>query len=177
MINRKLQPCFTFKIDGAGPVCHAIKRYVHVTEEGDAADIFDKSLPGPEDPMFQKPKKPVKWRKSKSKKILYELLMDGTIPLEEDESMPALDIYLMDPEFADYPFDKFKAGLNRLRKKIVDLDTRADEDLEAFRNYKLHHKPSLFSHKGYIQWQGSTAQELLCRTLVLCRCLVEKDLL
>lgn len=161
MINRKMQPCYTFKIDGTNESCHAIKRYVHVTEEGDAANIFDKLLPGPEDPIFAKPKKQVKWRKSKSKKILYELLMDGIIPLEEDQLMPAQDIYLMDPEFANYSFDTFKAGLNRLRKKIAELASRAEEDLEAFRNYMQHHKPSLFSHKGYIQWQGSTAQELL----------------
>jgi hypothetical protein len=48
-----------------------------------------------------------------------------------------------------------------LRAKIKELDFRADEDLEAFRTYKRNHKPSLFSHKGYVQWQGSTAQELL----------------
>ena len=69
-INRKLQQCYTFRVEedgGNGALCHAIKRYVHVTEEGDAADLFDPSLPGPDDPMFQKPKKKVKWRKSESK--------------------------------------------------------------------------------------------------------------
>ena len=161
LINGKLQQCYTFKIDGTGEICHAIGRYVYVYEEGDADNLFDPSLPGPDDPAFQKSKKPVKWRKSEAKKILYNLLMTGAIPIEEDKSMPARDVYIMDPAFAEYDFDKFKSGLNRIRKKIIELDNRADEDLKAFRNYKQHHKPSIFSHKGYIQWQGSTAQELL----------------
>jgi len=58
---------------------------------------------------------------------------------------------------------KIQNRLNRLRDKVLDLNKRADDDLEAFKNYKKNHKPSLFSQKGYIQWhwQGSTAQELL----------------
>ena len=54
-INRKQQQCYTFKVEADGAnatICHAIKRYVHVTEEGDAADLFDPSLPGPEDLVF-----------------------------------------------------------------------------------------------------------------------------
>jgi hypothetical protein len=35
-------------------------------------------------------------------------------------------------------------------------------DQEAFNNFKqAAHPPSLFSHKGYIQWQGSQAQKSL----------------
>ena len=58
-------------------------------------------------------------------------------------------------------FDKFEGRLKRLRDKIAELDNRADDDLAAFNNYKKNHKPALFSHKGYTQWQGSMAQELL----------------
>ena len=73
VINRKQQHCFVFEVGGER--CYAIQRYVHVVEEGAAADLFDPSLPGPDDPMFQKPKKPKKWRKSKAKKILYNQLI------------------------------------------------------------------------------------------------------
>jgi hypothetical protein len=165
LVNRKQQKCYTFTIDGGeeedGAMCYAIQRYVHVFEEGDTAKLFNPSLPGPNDQIFQKTKKEAKWRKSKTKKLLYDFLMDGTVPMEEDGSMMIEDIYALEEEFAEFELDKFKAGLSRLRKKIKELESRADKDLEAFRNYKKNHKPALFSHKGYIQWQGSTAQELL----------------
>jgi hypothetical protein len=38
---------------------------------------------------------------------------------------------------------------------------RTKDDKEDFKNYKQNHLPSSFSHKGYIQWQGSKAQKLL----------------
>jgi hypothetical protein len=34
-------------------------------------------------------------------------------------------------------------------------------DIEAFDNYRRNHQPSLFSHHGYPEWQGSEAQKLL----------------
>ena len=34
-------------------------------------------------------------------------------------------------------------------------------DVEAFDNYRRNHQPSLFSHHGYPEWQGSEAQRLL----------------
>jgi hypothetical protein len=166
LINRKEQFCYTFHVDGNSEVCHAIKRYVHVLEEGEASELFDPSLPGPE--QFEKEqaakaktKKKLKWRKSKAQQILYGMLVDGTVPMEDDPNMPLEDIYLLDEEFSKFEYEQFKGRLNRLRAKIVEMDNRANADLEAFRVYKQNHKPSLFSHKGYIQWQGSTAQELL----------------
>jgi hypothetical protein len=167
-INKKQQPCYTFRVEGADTICYAIQRYVHVFEEGDHNKLFDPNEPPPrqrrskkkkEQQQQSKEKKKNKWRKSKAKQILYEMLLDGTVPMEN--TMPLEDIYLLDEEFDNFDFDKFKGRLDRLKKKIRELDSRADEDLEAFRIYKRNHKPSLFSHKGYIQWQGSTAQELL----------------
>lgn len=166
MINRKQQECYTFTIDGADPssdVFYAIKRYVHVFEEG--IDAFDTTLPGPPKENILEEKK-VKWKKSKAKRILYDLLMDGTIPMEDKDAdgnvtMPIEDIFLLDGEFAKYRFDMFAGRLKRLRDKIKELDNRAAADLLLFNNYKSNHKPSLFSHKGYIQWQGSAAQEWL----------------
>ena len=101
-VNGKLQRCYTFEIDGVGDICHAIGRYVDVYEEGDTANLFDPSLPGPDNPALQKPKKPPKWRKSEAKKILYNLVMEGAVPMKEDGSMPARDVYIMDPAFAEY---------------------------------------------------------------------------
>ena len=75
--------------------------------------------------------------------------------------MPLENIFILSDEFKKYSFEKFGARLKALREKVQDLNNRADNDFIAFQNYKAHNKPALFSHKGYIQWQGSTAQELL----------------
>lgn len=164
-INRKLQKCYTFSVvdDENDLLCHAIQRYVHVFEEGDTEKLFDRSLPGPAPPKTKK----IKWRKSKAKKLLHQLIMDGRIPL--DDSMRPEDIYQLDEELAEelnkYDYNKFASRFRSLKTKILELDKRADEDLEAFRNYKKNHTPSLYSHKGYVQWQGSTAQELLWKDL------------
>jgi hypothetical protein len=161
-INKRQQPCYTFRVDGDDTICYAIKRYVHVFEEGDHDKLFDPNenqRPSQRSNQQQHENKKNKWRKSKAKKILYDMLLDGTVPM--DNTMPLEDIYLLDEEFAKFDFARFRGRLNRLNAKIKELDSRADEDLEAFRTYKRNHKPSLFSHKGYVQWQGSTAQELL----------------
>jgi hypothetical protein len=57
--------------------------------------------------------------------------------------------------------DLFKSRLRFLRKKILELDDRAADDRKAFDIYNKNHHVSHFSHKGYIQWQRSDAQELL----------------
>jgi hypothetical protein len=85
-----------------------------VYEEGSTTNLFDPSPPGPDDPTFQKPKKPPKCQKSEAKKLLYNLLMEGAEPINEDGSMPAHDVSIMDPAFAEYDYDTFKAGLNRI---------------------------------------------------------------
>ncbi len=160
-VNKKDQECFVFEENGVD--YHAVKRYFKVIEEGDASGFFP-----PEEAAaqrrakeaadaFKEPK--VKWRKSKAKRILYELLMDGTIPL--DDTMPFEEFFLLSQEFASYDPEKFKSRLRSLRDKISELDKRAEEDRKAFDVYKKNHEVSLFSHKGYIQWQGSDAQDLL----------------
>jgi hypothetical protein len=40
----------------------------------------------------------VKWRKSKAKRILYDLLRDGTVSLKN--TMPIEEIFALSPEFA-----------------------------------------------------------------------------
>jgi hypothetical protein len=67
----------------------------------------------------------------------------------------------MSTEFQKYSFDKFESRLKALRVKIESLNTRAKEDQQGFEIYKTNHKPALFSHKVYIQWQGSKSQEFL----------------
>lgn len=97
---------------------------------------------------------------------MYDFLRDGTIPLVQtdihgNETMSIDEILNLDEEFSLYDPDKFKLRLRSLRKKILELDDRAADDRKAFDVYNKNHHVSHFSHKGYIQWQGSDAQELL----------------
>jgi hypothetical protein len=41
------------------------------------------------------------------------------------------------------------------------LNKRVDDDWEAYQVYISNHELAIFSSKGHIQWQGSTAQEML----------------
>jgi hypothetical protein len=105
------------------------------------------------------------WRKSKAKQLLYQDMRDGRVTLDKDdlgedgEKMKLRDIYTLRPEFAEYHYEYFSARVSLLRKTINDANSRAEQDQEAFDNFKARHPPSLLSHKGYIQWQGSDAQQ------------------
>ena len=135
-VNKKQQQCYTFWL--AGAKCHAVASHVKVLEEGKRGDLFDD--PGPEEdeypdesPNFKEPK--TKWRNSKAKRLLYASLMEGVVPMDRT-TMSIHEIYLLHPELALYSFDKFEGRLERLRKKIEELDNQADDDLAAFENYK-----------------------------------------
>jgi hypothetical protein len=92
--------------------------------------------------------------------------LDGIIPSDpNDKTMALEEIYRLDEEFCKYSFRRFASRLKAVREKIRENCNRADKDLAAFENYKRNHSPSIFSHKGYIHYQGSTAQELLLEDL------------
>ncbi len=94
-----------------------------------------------------------------SKECSLYLILEGVVPLENDGSMTTEEILLLHEDLPLYDPDKLPERLVRLRQSIRDANNRADEDLQAFRPYKKNHKPALFSHKGYLQWHGSDAQE------------------
>lgn len=117
---------------------------------------------------FKEPK--IKWKKSKAKSLLYKDIKEGRVPLEaKDENgktqMDLKDIYAMHPEYKEYDYSKFSSRVSSLRKTIKELKDRAAVDLELFNNFKANHPPSLFSHKGYEQWQGSRAQIRLLKDI------------
>jgi hypothetical protein len=105
----------------------------------------------------------VKWRKSNAKRLLYEDIMSGKISRETDgvddhgEEMQLLQIYASRPAFAEYRYDKFSSPLSSLWKTICEANRRTEEDQKAYDNFKARHPPSLYSKKGYVQWQGSDA--------------------
>ena len=121
----------------------------------------------PPQPRGGKKKEPkIKWKKSKARALLYADIKEGRVPLvaKDADGKPTMalkDIYALHPEFQDYDYGKFSSRVSGVRKIIQGCTNRAAADLAAFNNYKANHPPSVSSHKGYIQWQGSKARECL----------------
>jgi hypothetical protein len=108
----------------------------------------------------------IKWRDSDAKFLLYKDIMEGTVPLEAldengESTMPLLDIYVMHPELVEYDYSKLSSQLRGLRTTIATLMDREEEDQQDFAAYVSNHPASSFLHHGYIEYQGSEAQELL----------------
>ena len=119
----------------------------------------------PKEPEPAEPKIP--WKNSRAKALLEKDIKEGRVPLEATKNgrstMKLRTIYDSRPEFAQYQYSKFSNRLKSLRTTISECSARAALDQEAFDNFQQNHPvPSVFSHKGYIQWQGSEAQRL-CR--------------
>lgn len=90
------------------------------------------------------------------------MILDGVVPLDlDDVTMTLEQIYSLHEEFCKYSYSKFGSRLKALKENIIGNTNRAEEDLASFEDYISNHTPSLYSHKGYIQWQGSSAQEYL----------------
>lgn len=126
--------------------------------------------PNDDDQEVDEPK--VKWKKSKAKELLYKDLVDGRVPLNAKDSkgkstMKLRDIYMLRPELQEYKYSKFSSRLSSLRKTVGENISRQRTDQKAFDNYLANHKHevSLFTAKGYIQWQGSEAQRLVQESL------------
>ena len=165
VVDKKSQDCYTFSVVG-GPnnlVFYANKRYVKLVKEGDRSKWFV-DVDSADEEEFEEPK--VTWRNSRAKVVLYTLITDEVVPLEAKDAnnqptMAIRDIYNLNDEFKKYDFNNFSSRLNAVRIKIKELNSRADDDLAAFENFKENHAVSLFSHKGYKQWQGLRSQECL----------------
>jgi len=161
---------FRYNLDDEdGMVLHSSAHWVKITEEGKKEDLFDPGLASSDvvkittASSFKEPS--IKWANSKAKKILYKDIMKGLVPITaKDENgkstMELKDIYSMHPEYAEYDYEKFSSRLSSLRKTIAVKDARAEADQIAVDLFiKNRDAPSLFSSKGYIQWQGSEAQK------------------
>ena len=111
--------------------------------------------------MAEEPK--IKWKDSKAKSLLRDDIMNGIVPLHatNKSSGKLLDIYNMRPEYAQYSYDKFSSRLSSLRKTISVNKNRAESDRMALAKYIQNHPVSTISHKGYVEWQNSSAQTQL----------------
>ena len=175
--NEKGKVCYRFRCtmdaeDGdSGLSCLA--HWVRILQEGDQQDLFDpiQRMQKHSDDKFIEPK--IKWTDSKAKRILCKDVMNGLVPRfardEQNKStMPLKDICNMHPdEYHHYDYNKFSSRLSGIRKSIEKKTDRATADQIAFDLYVANHNVSLFSAKGYIQWQGSDVQHYFGRTALI----------
>lgn len=109
----------------------------------------------------------VKWKNSKAKQLLRKDILEGRVPLEARDAnnrstKPLKEIYGLHPELQEYFYKNFSRRLASLRKTIKEEKVRQALDQEAFDNYIQNHPSrSLLSKQGFIQWQGSEAQQRL----------------
>ena len=106
-----------------------------------------------------------RWGKSKARKLLCVDIIEGRVPRKAKDdanksTMKLSDIYSLRPEYKQYHYSKFSSRLSSLRKTIAEREARVILDKEAFDDYVSKHPVNYITHKGYIQWQGSDAQEL-----------------
>jgi hypothetical protein len=168
-VNQRQQECFVFRcLDGpsSNNICYCVKSHLTVTEEGDRVAFFypeDVAAAEYRDEQanFVEPK--ITWRNSKAKQLLHDAIVDGRIPEEDngDEIMGIEETYFLFPELSLYSYAKFPDRLARVRAEIKHNKNRAIDDLVAFELYMSNHEVSYLSRKGYIQWKGSNAQDLL----------------
>jgi len=65
----------------------------------------------------------------------------------------------MHEEYKLYDRKKLSSRLSKLRSLFHESMNRQAIDEEAFEIFRNNHQVSLFSHKGYPEWQGSEAQK------------------
>jgi hypothetical protein len=142
---------------------HGAARFVKILKEGDADKVFIGQAPQQED---QKQEPRVSWAKSEARKLLYDDLKNGRVPLaKNDDGVTDMDVYASRPEFAAYDWEKFPGRLNALRKIVSFNNDRAEDDQDAFDDFVANNPVSHHSSKGYIQWQGSEAQLMAHRDI------------
>ena len=97
--------------------------------------------------------------------MFYDDILADRVPSDATDengtsTMQLKDIYLMHTEDTDYHYSKFSGRVASIRTTINDRNIRKEEDEQLFAECLSNHPGSVFSHKGFIQWQGSEAQEL-----------------
>ena len=76
--------------------------------------------------------------------------------------MKLREIYGMHPEYSEFLYKNFSCQVSGLRKMVKSIKHQSAMDEKALATYIQHHPVLYFlAQGGYIQWQGSKAQELL----------------
>ncbi len=124
--------------------------------------------------------KPLEWNEDHpARKLLYDELVAGRIPLDPNEMGPAEVYYnysgTIEFQIEGMDFDQtFRNRLRDLRKQVDRDKGRANEDEIALRIAFRNHPPPTHNHRGEPQWNGSAAQRLLKEDMELEKHLVMK---
>jgi len=167
--NDKYRYTFYFKDGDKAKLFDASIQYVSIVKEGDPS-LFFKALLKRMKPSnsnnddFEEPD--IDWEKSRARKLLYDDVNEGRVALEAKDGTGKKTtdysyLYYMHPEYASWDFDAFPRRLAGIRKIIKNKNARAEDDQAAFDKFVENNEISIFSHQGFIQWQGSDAQKLL----------------
>ena len=161
---------YSFHLEGSdeAELFTASCKFVKILEEGDPSLFFEeiestnrksKRNVNSNNDGFKEPK--IKWEKSRARKLLYNDVKEGKVPLEamEDgkQTTDYTQVYMMHPEYAEWDFDRLPSRLAGIRKIIKNKNGRAADDKAAFDKFVKNNPVSTLSHYGYIQWQGSDA--------------------
>lgn len=151
--NNKGTVYYEFLCDnGDTALQYGAARMVKIHEEGTPTEFFIGQAPQ----RAEKAKEPkVKWNKSTARKLLYEDIRTGLVTKE----MTKEEIYTMRPEYAAYDWENFASRLEYLFKSVSLNSNRAAADLAAFDDFVANNPVSYYNSMGYIQWQGSDAQQ------------------
>jgi hypothetical protein len=107
---------------------------------------------------------PHPWRGSEAQKVLHLLLVSGDLPAEQDAMTP-LAIWntfcLPRREFSGFLYKKFPPRLRAMQKQHRTKVGRADDELNALVNDRLHFPVPSHNHRGEPRWNGSEAERLL----------------
>ena len=105
MSTGRNQLCYAFRLDGNDEtIYHAVTSHFRVENEGRREDLFDAPEREKENESFKEPS--IKWGKSKAKGLLYERILDGSIPLNPEDSLMTLEeIYSVEAEFHKYQWN------------------------------------------------------------------------
>ena len=118
-------------------------------------DLFEPSRPRPS--HF---KKDSTWRSSKAKKLLQQLLADGTIPLSGRE-MGSREVYDYHPEFSVFPYEPFPGRLSKLRSDARTKSNEGKSDLAALIQDRAQYPCPTHNAAGVLRWEGSEAEAML----------------
>lgn len=100
------------------------------------------------------------WKNSNAKKLLYDDLMSGKIPLTSSE-MPPAEVYLQREEFSEFEYGRFRDRLRDLRRQIAQQNACAASESASLAHDRQIHPKKPFNYRGEPRWEGSDAERLL----------------
>ena len=114
-----------------------------------------------------------KWADSEAKEYVYDLLLDGTIPLDYATKRGGVgpkkthDTHCLGkPTFDHFPYQPhFSSRLRTLREKVMERDNRADRDAEALAHDRTFFPEPTLNTKGQPHWPTSSAMSRLTRDI------------